>query len=156
MSTRTLLLTLIATLFVLAPGTNGEVIHNLGISGVFPQMLALTYQVELARYFAMEGYVGSLAFLNATAGARAMLGYTGAGVKPRCFAGICVVDQYYAEYSTPQGIEFYLWTGAGLALEFSNGLQLFGDLVYIGNGDGDRGLGYSTGMSFSGGILFRL
>ena len=140
-----------------APAVNAEVTHNLGLSGGFPQMIAITYQAELTDYFALESYVGSLAFLNTTAGIRGILGSTGSGIKPRCFAGMCLVDQYYGDNSDdPHGTETYPWIGAGLALEFDSGFGLFGDLVYIGDGDLDRGLGSSTGLTFSGGILFRL
>lgn len=137
--------------------SQGEVTHSLGLSGGFPQMLALTYQAELSDIFAMEAYAGGLAFFNTTAGFRAILGSTGTGLKPRCFAGYALVHQRYADYpDDPRGTEIYPWAGAGIAVEFESGFQLFGDVVYIGDGDRDRGLGYSTGLSFSGGLMIRI
>ena len=146
----------ITVLFLLTP-LSGEVTHNLGVTGGFPQMVALTYQAEVAPYLALEGYAGSLALLNTTLGARAVLTPTGSGVKPRGFAGVCLVDQYYtSKYGDPSGTETYFWAGAGLGFEFPCGFQLFGDLVYIGEGDFDKGLGYSKALTFSAGLLFRL
>lgn len=134
-----------------------SVTHNLGASAGFPQMIALTYQATVSGYLSAEVYAGSLALLNGTAGARLIVGSTSHGIKPRCFIGLSVVDKYYAEYlDSPRGTEFYFWTGAGLVYTFPSGFRIFADLGYIGDGARDKGLGYSTGMSISGGVLFRL
>lgn len=147
-------------LFILimpVPEADGSVNHNLGISGGFPQMIAITYKADLGRYLALEGYVGSLGFTNATGGGRLILGSTLQGIKPRLFAGVCVVDQYYADYpDNPTGTESYLWGGGGVAYEFPDGFELAADLAYVGEGDRDRGLGYNTGLSFSAGLMFPL
>lgn len=146
--------------FILAmPGSGGagSVNHNLGISGGFPQMVAITYKADLFQYLALEVYVGSLGFMNATTGGRLIAGSTSEGIKPRLFAGVCVVDQYYAAYqSNPTGTESYIWGGGGVAYEFPDGFELAADLAYVGEGDRDRGLGYKTGLSFSAGLMFPL
>lgn len=146
-------------LFILimpVPEADGSVNHNLGISGGFPQMVAITYKADLARYFALEGYVGSL-IINATTGGRLIVGSTLQGIKPRFFAGVCVVDQYYGSYpGCPIGTESYFWGGGGVAYEFPDGFELAADLAYVGEGDRDRGLGYNTGLSFSAGLMFPL
>lgn len=134
----------------------GSVTHNLGLSGGFPQMVAVTYRADLAGYLSIEGYAGSLLFFNATGGGRLIVGSTGPGIKPRFFAGVCVVDQYYAEHDSPRGTESYFWGGGGAAYEFPDGFELAADLAYVGKGDRDRGLGYNTGMSFSAGLMFPL
>ena len=133
-----------------------SVTHNLGASAGFPQMLALTYQANVSGLLTLEVYAGSLALLNSTAGGRLIVASTSNGFKPRCFIGFSVVDQYYAEYDNPQGTEFYVWTGTGLGYAFPRGIRIFADLGYISDGARDRGLGYSTGLSLSGGVLFRL
>ncbi|MFO8182946.1 MAG: hypothetical protein R6U39_02105 [Candidatus Aegiribacteria sp.] len=144
-------------LIIPVPGADGSVSHNLGISGGFPQMVAITYKADLARYFALEGYAGSLGFTNATAGGRLIVGSTLQGIKPRFFAGVCVVDQYYASYpGNPTGRESYAWGGGGVAYEFPDGFELAADLAYVAKGDRDRGLGYNTGLSFSAGLMFPL
>jgi len=134
-----------------------SVTHNLGASGGFPQMLALTYQANVSGLLTVEVYAGSLALLNSTAGGRLIVASTSNGFKPRCFIGLSMVNQYYAEYSdSPEGTEFYVWTGTGLGYAFPCGIRIFADLGYISDGARDRGLGYSTGLSLSGGVLFRL
>jgi len=135
-----------------------EVENNLGISGGFPQMIALTYQAEVASFMSLEAYLGALPFFTTTLGGRVILGSTNPGLRPRCFAGIAMWDQHFQNKpEDPEGVEFYPWTGVGLSYEFDNGFQIFGDFVYIGKGAGDRGLGNtSPSLSFCGGLLFRL
>ncbi|OPL17730.1 MAG: hypothetical protein AVO35_08685 [Candidatus Aegiribacteria sp. MLS_C] len=74
-----------------------------------------------------------------------------------CFAGYALVHQRYADYPQDlRGTELHPWADAGLAVGFDSGFHLFGDAVYIGDGDMERGFGYSTGLSFGGGIMIRL
>lgn len=158
MAYRPIVVFLLVPALFLASSAGAEVEQNLGISGGFPQMIALTYQAEVARFMSLEAYLGCLAYLNTTLGGRVILGSTSPGLRPRCFAGIAMVDQHYADKpGDPEGVEFYPWTGVGLSYEFDNGFQIFGDFVYIGKGAGDRGFGNtSPSLSFCGGLLFRL
>jgi len=136
-----------------ATGSNGGVTHRLGVSGGFPQMAALTYQVTTSRIVSMEGCIGSIPYYYNTAGFRMIIGGTSNGFKPRGFMGIALVDDVYSGNSDASTC--YLWTGAGLGYAFDN-FRLFLDLGYIGPGERDKGLGYSTGVALNGGFLFDL
>ncbi len=141
-----------AFLFTSTLHANEEgVIHRLGLSGGFPQLAVFNYQVSFSKTVSFEAYLGSLVLIH-TGGVRVVFCDTSPGLKPRCFAGMAVVDQRIAD---PMGIESYFWTGAGLGYAFEN-FRLFVDLGYTAEGAKDRGLGYSTGVAISGGFLFDL
>ena len=62
----------------------------------------------------------------------------------------------YAEHEdSPKGTTGYLWTGAGLTWAFSD-FRVYGEIGYLGGGDKNKGLGYSAGVVFAGGVLFDL
>lgn len=131
------------------------VIHRLGLSGGFPQLVAFNYQASISELVSLEAYLGSLILIN-TGGARVVFSDTSPGLKPRYFAGVAVVSMGIAETpSEPIGTESYFWTGAGLGYAFEN-FRLFIDLGYTAEGAKDRGLGYTTGVAISGGFLFDL
>ena len=136
-----------------ASGSDGGVTHRLGASGGFPQLVALTYQVTTPGPFSFEVCVGCLPYYYNTAGFRMIIGGTSNGFKPRGFMGIAMVDHVYSGNS--DAATCYLWTGAGLGYAFDN-FRLFLDLGYIGPGERDKGLGYSTGVALNGGFLFDL
>ncbi len=151
--------TLVAVLFLLilsaagASGSDGGVTHRLGVSGGFPQLIALTYQTTTSRIVSLEGCIGSIPYYYNTAGFRMIIGGTSNGFKPRGFMGIAMVDNVYSESS--DAATCYLWTGAGFGYAFDN-FRLFLDLEYIGPGERDKGLLYSTGVALNGGFLFDL
>ncbi len=131
------------------------VTHRLGLSGGFPQLAVFNYQASFSKTISLEAYLGSLILIH-TGGLRVVFCDTSPGLKPRCFAGLAVVDQRIAESSDdPMGIESYFWTGAGLGYAFEH-FRLFVDLGYTAEGAKDRGLGYTTGVAISGGFLFDL
>ncbi len=116
-------------------------------------MVAVNYQASISRNLSLEAYAGSLILIN-TAGCRVLIGDTSPGFKPRCFAGLIIFNQNIAESpEEPDGTEAYLWTGVGAGYAFEH-LRVFADLGYIAEGAKSRGLGYSTGVMLSGGILF--
>lgn len=130
-----------------------DVTHRLGVSGGFPQLIALTYQATISRHFSLETCLGCIPYYYNTAGFRIIAGDSSNGFKPRYFIGLSVVDHSYS--ANPDAVTSYLWTGAGMGYAF-NSFRLFVDLGYIGGGDRDKGLGYSTGLALNGGLLFDL
>ena len=131
------------------------VTHRLGLSGGFPQLAVFNYQASFSKTVSLEAYLGSLILIH-TGGVRVVFCDTSPGLKPRCFAGMAVVNMGIAESpSEPFGIESYFWTGAGLGYAFEH-FRLFVDLGYTAEGAKDKGLGYSTGVAISGGFLFDL
>ncbi len=149
----TILLLLICISFTWA--SEPDVVHRLGLSGGFPQLVAITYQASFSKNLSIDAHLSPLVLIN-TAGCRLIWGDTSEGFHPRLFAGIAVFDMRYADSSEdPIGAESYLWTGAGLGYSFSHA-RIYADLGYTAEGAKDRGLGYRTGVDLSGGILFNL
>ncbi len=151
--------TLVTILFLVilssagASGSDGGVTHRLGASGGFPQLVAITYQVTTSKHLSFEACAGCIPFYYNTAAFRVITGDSSNGFHPRYFAGIAVVDHVYS--ADPNAVTSYLWAGAGVGYAFDN-FRLFADLGYIGGGDRDKGLGYSTGIALNGGFLFDL
>ncbi|MCK5130853.1 MAG: hypothetical protein KAR40_01710 [Candidatus Sabulitectum sp.] len=133
--------------------SDGGITHRLGVSGGFPQLVAITYQVTTSRHLSFEACAGCIPFYYTTAAFRIIAGDSSNGFHPRYFAGTAIVDDVYS--ADPNAVTSYLWAGAGLGYAFDR-FRLFADLGYIGGGDRDKGLGYSTGLALNGGFLFDL
>ena len=148
--------TILLPLILSAAGANGSdsgVTHRLGASGGFPQLVALTYQVTTPGPFSFEACAGCIPFYYNTAGFHIIGSDSSNGCHPRYFAGIAVVDDLYSD--DPNAVTSDLWTGAGVGYAFVR-VRLFADLGYIGGGDKDKGLGYSTGIALNGRMKLRM